>query len=133
MKNLRLVLYAGTLLLVVAMLVKKSIYQWSLAYTSQEAEAAKIAGNFVSSLLTIDGGFYTLVLAAAYFPAALVLQRRANLLANLPVEEAEKEKKFREYGLTFSFTESLPRNLAVLGPLLVGPVGELLTAMLARL
>ena len=132
MKYLRLVLYAGTLLLVVTILLKKSIYQWSLAYTSQEEQIAEIAGNFVSNLLTIDGGFYTLVLAAVYFPAALVLQRRANLLADLPVEEIEKGKKLKEYGLTFSFVESLPRILAILGPLLVGPVGELLTAMLVR-
>jgi hypothetical protein len=133
MKLLRLFLYSGTVLLVATMLLKKSIYQWSLAYTSQDAEMVKIAANFVSSLLTLDGGFYTLVLAAGYLPAALVLQRRANLLANLPEDEEEKEKQFKVHGLTFSFSESFPRVLAVLGPLLVGPVGEFLTSALARL
>jgi hypothetical protein len=125
MKDLQLILYTGTLLLIVTILVKKSVYQWSLAYTSQEENLAESARNFVSSLLTLDGGFYTMVLAAAYLPAALVLQRRTNLLVNLPVEETEKEKKLKEYGLTFSLTESLPRILAILGPFLVGPVGEL--------
>lgn len=41
MKYLRIVLYVGTLLLVVAVLLKKAIYQWSLAYTSLEPGAAK--------------------------------------------------------------------------------------------
>jgi hypothetical protein len=126
MKYLRTILYAGTLLLILTVLLKKSIYQWSLAYTSQEARAAKTAASFVSNLLTVEGGFYTLVLVAVYLPAAFVLQRRASLLDKLPTEEPEKEKKLQEYGMTFSFKESLPRILAILGPILVGPIGEFL-------
>jgi hypothetical protein len=127
MKYLRIVLYVGTLLLIVAVLLKKAIYQWSLAYTSQEPGLTKIASDFLSSILAIEGGFYTLVLVAVYLPAAVVLQRRARVLDALPVEESEREKKLQQYGLSFSFTESLPRILAILGPTLVGPVGELLS------
>jgi len=127
MNYLRIILYTGTFLLVTAILFKKSVYQWSLAYTSQDEVALKTAMDFVASLLTLDGGFYTLVLAAGYFPAVLVLQRRAQVLVDTSIEEVEKGKKMQEYGLTFSFRESLPRILAILGPFLAGPVGDLLT------
>jgi hypothetical protein len=132
MKYLRFILYSGTLLLVVTILLKKAIFQWSLAYTSQEEGVAEIGRNFVSVLLSMDGAFYTLILAAIYIPAALVLQRRARLLADLSVDETEKEMKLKEYGLTFSFAESVPRIIAILGPLLIGPVGELLNSALLK-
>jgi hypothetical protein len=126
MKYLRIILYAGTVLLVTAILLKESIYQWALAYTPQD-DAIETARNFVTSLLTLEGGFYTLVLAAAYLPAALVLQRRAQLLVGPSLDEAEEETKLKEYGMNFSLKESLPRILAILGPFLTGPVAELLT------
>ena len=125
MKSLSIILYAGTCLLVASMLLKKAIFQWSFAYTQDPTD--EIAGNFVASLLTMDGAFYTLVMAAAYFPAALVLQRRTQLLVDSSVDEAEREVKFKEYGMNFSLKESLPRILAVMGPFLTGPVGDLLT------
>jgi hypothetical protein len=127
MKFLRLILYTGTFLLITTILHKKSIYQWSLAYISQDEAILSVAREFVLSLLTLEGGFYTMVLAAAYFPAAFVLQRRAQLLIDGSVEETEKEKKLQELGMTFSFRESLPRILAILGPFLTGPIGEFLT------
>lgn len=127
MKILRTVLYTGTFLLVTAILLKKSIYQWSLAYISQDEAIIGVARDFVSSLLTLEGGFYTLVLAAGYLPAALVLQRRAQLLFDESADEVEKEKKLQEFGTTFSFKESLPHILAILGPLLTGPIGDFLT------
>ena len=129
MKALRLVLYTGTILLVGTMLLKRAIFQWALAYTSQEEQAVEAARLFISNLLTMDGGFYTLILAAAYLPASLILQRRAQRLPDLPVEEPEKEKKLKEHGLVFSWAESFPRILAILGPFLVGPVGELLNVI----
>jgi hypothetical protein len=126
MKYLRLILYAGTSLLVTTVLLKKSIYEWALAYTPQDG-AIETARNFVASLLTLDGGFYTLVLAAAYLPAALLLYRRAQLLIGPSLDEAEKESKLKEYGLSFSLKESLPRILAILGPFLTGPAADFLT------
>ena len=126
MKYLRTILYSGTLLLVVTILLKSSIYQWSLAFTSREDAAVKTASAFVSSLLSVEGGFYTLVLVAVYLPAAVILQRRANHLEGLPADEAARKKVLQENGMTFSFSESLPRILAILAPVLTGPIGDLL-------
>ena len=84
-------MYTGTVLLVLTMLLKKSIYQWALAYTAQEVQAADYARNFITSLVSMDCTFYTLVLAVVHGPAALVLQRQAQLLADSAVGEAEAE------------------------------------------
>jgi len=125
-KDMSIILYTGTALLVTAIMLKDAIYQWSLAYTAQDS-SIEIARDFITSLLAWEGGFYTLVLAAAYLPAMLVLQRRAQLLMGPAVSETEKEIKFKELGMNFSLKESLPHILAILGPFLTGPVGDLLT------
>ena len=129
MKYLRLILYAGTTLLVTTILLKKSIYQWALAYTVQDA-ALETARDFVASLLALDGAFYTLVLAAAYLPAALVLYRRAQSLVGPSLEAGEQETKLQAYGLNFSLKEAIPRILAILGPFLTGPAADLITSNL---
>ena len=126
MKYLRIILYTGMALLVTAVLLKKTIYQWSLAYTPQD-DTLETARNFVAALLTLDGGFYTLVLAAAYFPASFVLHRRAEVLVGPTLEQAETESKLKVYGLSFSLKDSLPRILAIMAPFLTGPLAELVS------
>lgn len=132
MNSLRIVLYTGTILLVGTMLLKRTIFEWALAYTSQEEQAVEAGRILISNLLAMDGGFYTLVLAAAYLPATVILRRRAELTMDSAGQEAEEEAKFKQHGLALSFTESFPRILAILGPVLVGPIGELLTTVLGK-
>jgi hypothetical protein len=124
-KYLRLVLYVGTFMLVSGVLLIRSVYQWSLAFLLRDDQAVKVAERFFSDLLSIEGAYFTLVLAVVYLPAAFLLQRRADSLSELPELDTEKEKVLKEYGLGFSFMQSLPRILAILGPLLAGPIGEL--------
>jgi hypothetical protein len=126
MRYLHIILYTGTFLLVAGILLKKSIYAWSLGYFAQ-GDTIQIAQALLDSLLTMDGIFYTLVLAAAYFPASLVLHRRAQLLIGPTLNEPEQEARLKEYGLNFSLKDSLPRILAVLGPFLTGSAADLLT------
>lgn len=129
MKRLQLVLYAGTFMLVSGVLLIRSVYQWSLAFGSRETEAVKAAEGFFSVLLAAEGGFFTLVLAAVYVPAAFILRHRADLVSGLPEAEEDKEKELQKYNLTFSFMKSWPRIAAILGPLLAGPVGELFSRL----
>jgi hypothetical protein len=131
-KALRVILYVGTLLLVTTMLLKNSIFQWALAYTSQKEAALVTAKSLVASFMSMDGTFYTLMLAAAYLPASFILKRRARLLAGLPADEAEVEKKLEEYGLTLSYVKSIPRALAIFAPFLAGPLGELISNILFK-
>lgn len=129
MKYLQSILYVGTIMLISGVLLIRSIYHWSLAFTLRDDQAIKNAESFFSNLLAAEGGFFTLVLAAIYLPTALILRRRADTLAGLPEQSLDKEKLLKDYNLTFSFTESLPRLLAILGPLLAGPIGELLSRL----
>ena len=124
MKDLRIVLYFGTFLLIIGVLRMSAVTQWTLAFISQDAiDAAK---SFYITLSSVTGGFNSLILAAVYLPAAYILQRRAQLLAKeLPLPPDKQEETLKSKGLTFSFRESLPRVLAILGPLLAGPIGEL--------
>ncbi len=124
MKRLQRILYASTVLLVVGVLTERSIFQWGLAFISQDKAIQTAAQNLSASILAIDGGFFTLALAVVYLPAAIVLKHKAEHLVT-PLEPAEKEKVLQGYGLNFSFTESLPKLVAILAPLLAGPVGEL--------
>lgn len=127
MNYLRTVLYVGTLLLVVGVLLMRAIFQLSLAFIpGTEAGAEKIAESLTSSIVSAEAGFYTLILAGVYLPAAFIIQGRARALKGLPEETSEQDKVLHGYGLTFSLTESLPRIIAILAPFLVGPVGELL-------
>lgn len=129
MKHLQLVLYVGTFMLVSGVLLIRSVYQWSLAFGSRESEAVKVAEGFFSMLLAVEGGYFTLVLAAVYVPAAFILRHRAELVSGMPEPEAEKEEELKHYNLSFSFLQSLPRIAAILGPLLAGPVGELFSRL----
>lgn len=136
MNYLRTVLYVGTFLLVVGVLLMRSIFQLSLAFIpgipGTEAGAEKIVESLTSSIVSGEAGFYTLILAGVYLPAAFILQGRARALKGLPEQPSEKDKILHDYGLNFSLTESLPRIIAILGPFLVGPVGELLRHLPAQ-
>lgn len=124
MKDLRIVLYIGTFLLIAGSLRMSALAQWSVAYISSNAVEA--AQTLNTSAIAVTGGFNTLILAAVYLPAAYILQRRAQLfIKNSSLEIEEKEKRLKDRELTFNFRESLPRLAAILGPLLAGPIGDL--------
>lgn len=131
MRYLRTILYIGTLMLVVGVLLIRSVHQWTLAFiASREEQMLKIAENFFANLLAVDGGFFTLLLAAAYLPAAFIVRWQVEQIGGLPQVEAEKEKTLQNYHLAFSFNEALPKIIAILGPILAGPVGDLFTRLI---
>lgn len=130
MRYLRTVLYLGTMILVIGMLLIRSVQQWSLAFMLRSEQTIKTAENFFSNLLAVEGGFFTLVLAAAYLPAAFIVRWQVEQIQGLPEAEAEKEKSLQNYHLTFSFNEALPKIIAILGPILAGPVGDLFTKLI---
>ena len=125
MRRLQSLLYASTIMLVVGVLLERSLFQWAMAFVVHEEHTLKAAQNFFATLLTVDGAFYTLALGAVYLPSAFILKRRGEQSEDLPADQAAKEKELQSLGLNFSFTESLPKLLAILAPLLTGPIGEL--------
>ena len=104
MNYLRLLLYVGTLVLIVGVLLSRLIFQWSLAFIRRPGDGdgvEKIVEGFTSSIVAADAGFYTLILAAGYLPAAFILYWRARSLQGLPEETSERDKLLHGYGLTF--------------------------------
>jgi hypothetical protein len=102
-----------------------------------------------SNIVLATSVLNTLLLAALYVPSALMLQRRAYALSRLAVDVESEPKKeivgkdsnaeeqgvgvaarqeawLRSRNLIFPFKEQLPKVIAILSPLLAGPLGEVL-------
>jgi hypothetical protein len=125
MADLRLVLYVGTSVLITGILRMGALSTWSLAFISEAAVPA--ATSFNASNVAVTGGFYTLVLTAIYLPAAANIHWRAR--KELTTIGDDAEKTLRDRKLSLSAKDVLPRAVAILGPLLAGPAGELLRWM----
>jgi hypothetical protein len=169
MRHLRLILYVGAVVLAVTVLRARANLKWALDYLpplavfaekSAELLTAKLMyerlESFVTNTVTSVGVMNTLILAALYVPAALILQMRAGDLAEEalvaepqePAPEEPEERKagaatqepgvepkkkapdreewLKSRGLSFPLKENLGRIAAILSPLLAGPVSDLL-------
>lgn len=126
-QQLNLLLYMGTLLLTTSVLERGALHQWALTYLPKEnKELSAALEALATSYITRRGIYYTLLLAASYLPCVAVLRHRVNKLAPKKLTFAEKEKWLQEHGLASSGIETTQRIIAIFGPLLAGPLGELL-------
>jgi len=136
--QLTLILYAATVMLILATLRVNALLHWSLDFLQPapwlpEADARhalfvyKGVEGLVSNLVTSVGAFGTLLLAAVYVPAALVLSARAARLApRRPKVPAGPEPHLtgRGLGLAPPLKEQLLQLAVILGPLIAGPLGD---------
>lgn len=130
---LRLLLYTGTAALVTTVLRVSMTFRWGLSHLPSgenvetgTAAAVKVLQNFTSAFVSTQSASYTLFLAAVYVPALLVLSRRAEVLAGVRRPAPEREEWLKTRGLAASLSEHLPRIVAILGPFLAGPLGDLI-------
>ena len=133
MDSLRLLLYTGTAALVTTVLRVSMTFRWGLSHLPSGSDAApdvagvvKVLQGFASAFISTQAASYTLFLAAVYVPALLVLQGRAEALAGARLPAPQKEEWLRKRGLAASLSEHLPRVVAILGPFLAGPLGDLI-------
>lgn len=133
MSRLRVLLYTGTAALVIYVLRVNIQANWALAYLSpqpdRKSEAALAMGNLASAFTSAQAASSTLLLAAIYIPAFFVLRARAVTLADEGLPPPKREQWLKDNGLSVSFTEHLPRIAAILGPLLAGPLGDLVSRL----
>jgi hypothetical protein len=151
-RNLQSVLYAGAVVLVITTFRQNITLRWALDYLQPPELLNQLVGFsvarylmgrlevVVSNIVTGTGIMNTLLLTGLYVPAALVLQNRVRGLARLAVQ---REKAVPEAGLDVPLTkeqtewiaqhdlalplkEQLPKIVAILSPMLAGPVGQLL-------
>jgi len=121
-RYLRMMLYLGSALLILATLRLRTMLHWTLDFLrplpsmADNKDVSFLIINldgFIANVVTSMGAFYTLVLAAIFVPAVLISTNQA--------------KKSGE--LISPLSGQLLRLAAILGPLLAGPVGELLSRL----
>jgi hypothetical protein len=122
-RYLRLVLYAGTIVLVIGIMRIRVLLDWLLTYSLPPTLQASV-DDFHKVLISSLGVFYTLLLVAVYVPARFIIINRAQSLPG--AVEAELQTEGFSSTSTLTFKEFLPRIAALLAPLLVGPVAELI-------
>jgi hypothetical protein len=122
---LRYVLYVCAALLVIAMFQLSARLGWGTSYLSPTKPITTSVNNLVTGIVNSMGSFYVLVMAAIYIPAALILQSRVKQLA-VKLAPEDPNGWMTTNGFTVSFSQYLPRIIALLGPLLAGPLGSLL-------
>lgn len=129
--QLRAILYINTILLVVGALRITVLNNWSLVFISPDSTPA--ATIFLTGMAAILGGFYTLLLAGIFLPAAYVLHlRAAALLKGSGFFPAAQKVKLKEAGFSLSVGDSLPRLAAIIAPALAGQLAELLSVAFTR-
>lgn len=119
-RRLQSVLFAGAAVLVAGVVEVDSLYHWALSLTKlNENQAAAVT----ASAIVPTGTFFSLFLAAAYLPAALILRERGMALARsaLPLEgPAAQGQWLHNNGLGTSVASQVTSLLALLGPVLAG-------------
>jgi hypothetical protein len=127
--HLTTVLYASTILLVVGIFLWDQNFTWAVSFIEDDPIASE-TGKFFTSVTATLGGFFTLLLAGIYLPAAFILHERAKLAIEAAgVRWQDVPAELEKRGFTISFSQSLPRILAIAAPLLTGPVAELFKNM----
>jgi len=122
---LRYVLYVGAALLALGVLRLSAMLSWGQSFLAPGTATGKSVSTLVAGITTSLGVYFTLLMLGMYLPAALLLRERARRVAEGDDLEA-KEDWLKKHGLAISVTDYIPRVFALLGPLLAGPIGELL-------
>ena len=122
---LKPILYVIAITLAIAVLKFSATLGWAASYLPPEMDIGKSVVSLVRGIVATMGTVFTLFVAGVYLPAALLLRARVRKLA-LRQKPDDPDGWLRSHGLTLSFQQYLPRVIALLGPLLAGPLGELL-------
>jgi hypothetical protein len=129
MRLLRLLLYAGMVALVVAVLRLDATFRWALSPLPKDDAAVKLIESITASVVSAEAAAYTLLLAAMYVPASLVLRRRARMLITREkgYTQAMGDEWLEKHGMNVegSLRMLWPKLAAILAPLVVGSAGEL--------
>jgi len=125
MRMLAVILYAGTILLVISVLRLGVLYDWIA--TTWPADDQKAVGVLTAGLLRVWGFYYTTMLAVIYLPGFFLLRGEARSVVEqqaLPDVEAQ-DGWMKKHGLTTEVADVLLRILAILAPVLVGELHKL--------
>ena len=126
MRRLRGFLNAGSALLVTGIVHQLMWMRWPAALVGDNVVAGDIT-TFAESISTYWGATYSLLVLSYYGPMALHLNRRARaLIAQSPeaIGDLDPEEWLARHRLSIAPMQQIPQVVAVLGPLVVGPMGS---------
>jgi len=129
-------LYTGASLLVVTVFRAHAMLDWELGFLRPDpslegASAAMFTGleGIVTTIITSQGLFFSLMLAALFVPAYLMLRTsgRETLAQITPADARDKQLELWE--AHFNATRLVPKLLAILAPLLSAPISQYLQSV----
>ncbi|MBV9110404.1 MAG: hypothetical protein JO306_13410 [Gemmatimonadetes bacterium] len=125
---MRIVLYIGTAGLVTGVFRMNATISWAQSFVVPGDDA--ILDDLRVTMVTVIGAFYSLALVALYLPAMMIIRARARgVIEGSALEPAVKEEVSQQADWSANLKDVLPRVAALLGPLLAGPIGELLVRL----
>lgn len=138
-------IYLGAILLILNVLRLHSLLNWSYALlvpefwiddlTNIEQQSYKSIENIIYAIVFIQGLMYSLMLFALYTPSKLIIKGTISaFVKEVGTAESDSETNISlKNANSFSIGENVTNYLAIIGPLMAGPVAEFLKNVLAGL
>ena len=135
MRHLQVLLYVSSVFLVAMVIRTSAFFQYSLSYlpiegverSSENVVLIDAFQELANAIVLSRGLLYTLILAAVYVPAALMLHHRVKRLEKSnQLPDGEKQEGLQN----FSLSKSSMGIAAVLMPLVSGPAVDILGGLL---
>ena len=124
-RSLKALVVLGSTYMVAGILHLGVWLAWPSNLIAGDPDAVQIIG-FAKAVTIYWGGCFTVLIAAFYAPAMIVLRQRAQaVIARSPEDTGglTPEKFLEDHGLSLSLAKQLPQIGAVLAPLIAGPIG----------
>jgi hypothetical protein len=117
LKHLRAILYIGAAMLLVGILRLNYLMNWHLAFISTDATNPlyTLLESFNKSSMSVQGAFYTILLAAIYIPPALWIKEKSSQLG-------KTDDELTKSGIAFSYKDIL-QLVAIVSPMIAGALG----------
>jgi len=131
MRRLKMVLNLGSTLLFTGILHQVLWLRWPAVLVSDATIGQDVTG-FAEGLSVYWGASYSLLLLAFFMPSAWSLNERArSIIENHPgiIGDMLPGDWLEKHGLSVSPGRQLPQIVAMLGPLLAGPLGSTLSGL----
>ncbi len=125
MRWFKMIINSGSFLLVTGILHMMAWLRWS-AVLAGDNEVGSTVVAFTEAVVVYWGVVFSLLLVSFYVPAALSISRRAEVFLNTDTEQnrgIETKEWLEKNGLSTAPMQQLPQVVAVLAPLLAGPLG----------
>ena len=122
-RRLQAVLFAGAAVLVAGVIEVDALFAWAVSLADLGGYPDGAGKAVTATAVVPTATIFSLFLAGAYIPAALILRQRAATLASIAVgtaAPADRSKWLQDKGLSISISTQVSSLVALLGPILAG-------------